>query len=278
MFGMNQITGESYYAHAPAETLNVTSMFYTIQGEGPYMGHPAFFVRLAKCNLACSFCDTYFDKGELVTFFDILKEMERQIPENLRGIGKIILVITGGEPTIQRSNLCDFIDYVMANSDSVYDIQIESNGILTLDPDRLSWQPTIVVSPKVLEKNGKQLKYFQPSTDTLAQTSILKFVLSADPSSLYHTVPDWAFQTGLDVYVSPMNMYQKEPEQAKILHAVGEDNTIESRSTVDEVISFWEDGLLDREQNQRNHEYAARYAMERGCRLNLQMHLYTSLA
>jgi hypothetical protein len=43
-------------------------------------------------------------------------------------------------------------------------------------------------------------------------------------------------------------------------------------------ISFWEPGLLDLEKNQANHEYTARYCMDHGLTLNLQMHLYASLA
>jgi hypothetical protein len=50
------------------------------------------------------------------------------------------------------------------------------------------------------------------------------------------------------------------------------------RSTVDEVISFWEPGLLNLEANQRNHEYTGQYCVENGLRLNLQQHLYASLA
>ena len=56
MFGMNTITGKAYFRDAPENTLTVTSRFFTLQGEGPYRGMPAYFVRLAKCNLSCHFC------------------------------------------------------------------------------------------------------------------------------------------------------------------------------------------------------------------------------
>jgi organic radical activating enzyme len=64
MFGTNEIVGKKYFADAPADSLFVTSMFFTLQGEGPYSGMPALFIRLAKCNLDCSFCDTFFDDGD----------------------------------------------------------------------------------------------------------------------------------------------------------------------------------------------------------------------
>jgi hypothetical protein len=71
MFGTNQIVGQKYFKDAPTNSLFVTSMFFTLQGEGPFNGMPALFIRLTKCNLACSFCDTFFDDGDWLTFEEI---------------------------------------------------------------------------------------------------------------------------------------------------------------------------------------------------------------
>ena len=71
MFGTNTIIGKKFFDKAPKESLYVTSMFFTLQGEGPYAGLPALFIRLAKCNLACSFCDTFFDDGTWMTYDEI---------------------------------------------------------------------------------------------------------------------------------------------------------------------------------------------------------------
>ena len=79
MFGMNEIVGLKYFRDAPPNTLTVTSRFYTLQGEGPFRGFPAYFVRLAKCNLACSFCDTYFDSGTVMSYDQILEDCDRGI-------------------------------------------------------------------------------------------------------------------------------------------------------------------------------------------------------
>ena len=47
VFGRNEIVGQKYFDQA-GEKLFVTSIFATLQGEGPYRGEPAVFVRLAK--------------------------------------------------------------------------------------------------------------------------------------------------------------------------------------------------------------------------------------
>lgn len=118
MFGVNKIVGKAFFKQAKHDELLVTSRF-TLQGEGPYRGHPAYFIRLAKCNLACSFCDTYFDSGEWRSFSSLLAEADeviaqffkqRDLPTPAWGQGlakKIVLVITGGEPSLQ-SNVSAF--------------------------------------------------------------------------------------------------------------------------------------------------------------------------
>lgn len=293
MFGMNEIVGQKFFKDAPVDQLLVTSRFYTLQGEGPFRGEPAFFLRLAKCNLACSFCDTYFDSGTWKSFDEILEESGHVITEfyTKRNMDvpawaiahpdrKIRLVITGGEPSLQ-SNLLPFMEKA---KDIFEKIQIESNGIKVLE--NLPSYVTLVVSPKCLEKDGKAVKYLEPSRDMLERADCLKFVMCAPELGQftpYAEVPHWAHRwsakTGKPVFVSPMNIYLQEPKKAKELRAAKQESeiTIEERSLVDETISFWEPGLLDMAKNQRNHEYAADYAMRHGFILNLQLHLFASL-
>ena len=56
--------------------LKVHSIFETIQGEGPYSGYQAIFIRLSGCNLACEFCDTEFDEYSILEIHDILKKIK----------------------------------------------------------------------------------------------------------------------------------------------------------------------------------------------------------
>lgn len=286
MFGRNEIIGKKYFDNA-GDKVFVTSVFMTLQGEGPYRGEPAVFVRFSKCNLNCSFCDTWFDSGDWLTLEELMTKIRsavataynNNIPEWLYseeldrfGCG---LVITGGEPMLQKN----ITKMLYAFSEMFNWMQIESNGT---SHQLLPYGTTLVVSPKCSEKNGKPIKYLEPNKEVLARADCLKFVMNANPDSPYSSIPDWALawkaQTGKRIFVSPMNIYNKEPERAKSNDAIRNDVTLEERSNVDEVISFWSEGLLNMEENKKNHEYAARYALEHGCILNLQLHLYASLA
>jgi len=290
MFGTNAITGKSFFTQAKKNELLVTSRFFTLQGEGPYRGHPAYFIRLAKCNLACSFCDTYFDNGDWKNFTELLEESETVIndffskramptPEWAKNFPrKIVLVITGGEPSLQQ-NLSAFLHEAQLYFQAT---QIESNGISVLTdlPD----STTLVVSPKCLEKDGVIKRYLKPNIKMLERADCLKFVMSAPEDEqyfCYSKIPDWAHEwaqkTQKPVFVSPMNIYKKEPQRVKMIRDEGRDLTLEERSEINEVVSFWEPELLDLKKNQRNHEYAAEYCMKYGFILNLQVHLFASL-
>lgn len=450
MFGQNEIVGKKFFKSAAKDTLMVTSMFFTLQGEGPFSGMPALFIRLAKCNLNCHFCfpshyrikdvkgaferlddvvigevvhslnsdgnleptsvvekidrwvpvedmvvvhhilygwprawpmisavtkdhlfevvdhgyvkasdiipgmrissenketrkvllvtpfssenlveafsvnetyhdgmvkvttlkcspnnsylvdglhshncDTFFDNGDVLTFEDIETRMKQCIKDYwlnqnyappewaystmMQDHPGVTLVITGGEPLLQN-NLTAFLETQVRKFRHV---QIESNGLLdTKVPDGV----TLVCSPKCLEKDGKAVRYLEPSKTILERADCLKFVMSADQASPYSRIPDWAFtwrraHPKSEIYVSPMNMYLTMPKKAKELRASRQGEiTMSERSTVDEVVSFWEEGLFDMKQNQKNHEYAARYCMQYGLRFNLQVHLFASLA
>ncbi len=116
----------------------------------------------------------------------------------------------------------------------------------------------------------------------LSRADCLKFVMCADQDSPYSQVPEWAHEwkknNNKEVYVSPMNIYSQEPQKSKALRAIKDNISIEERSTIDEIISFWEPGLLDMKANQTNHEYTAKYCIQHGFRMQLQVHLYASLA
>ncbi|MDH3394161.1 MAG: 7-carboxy-7-deazaguanine synthase QueE, partial [Desulfobulbaceae bacterium] len=80
----------------PTETtLNVSEIFYSIQGESRYAGYPCLFIRLSGCNLRCSYCDaryTYEEPARKMTVAKILAEVQKT--------PGVMIEVTGGEPLL----------------------------------------------------------------------------------------------------------------------------------------------------------------------------------
>lgn len=102
--------------------LKVNEIFFSIQGEGPYVGWPAVFVRLSGCNLKCRFCDTDHSSFKEMEEKDIIKEI---FDLSHYALKSPIVVITGGEPFMQ--DITELCRLLVKNH---FYINIETNGTL----------------------------------------------------------------------------------------------------------------------------------------------------
>ena len=146
----------------PNGALEVHHIFRTIQGEGPFTGERAIFIRLAGCNLQCPGCDTeYTSQRTLMPVSTVCARIIAECP-----IESMLVVITGGEPT--RQNLGPLCHKLI---ECRYKVQIESNGVRA--PDALTINlverklVTLVISPKT--------KAIHPKAAAIA--SCFKYVL-----------------------------------------------------------------------------------------------------
>jgi len=115
--------------------IEICELFYSIQGESSYAGYPCFFIRLAGCNLRCTYCDTrYAFEGEHASYTvsQILAEMEKY--------PGVPVEVTGGEPLLQKG-VYPLFDELLATGRTVL---LETNGSISL-----AEVPTAVV--KVLD-------------------------------------------------------------------------------------------------------------------------------
>lgn len=108
----------------------------TVQGEGAHAGRACVFLRFAACNLACTWCDTDFatDGAAKLTAEEIVARLEQ-----LDRHGSRLVVVTGGEPTMQW-------DHRLATAvrDAGFAVHMETNG--TRVPEaQVDW---LTVSPK----------------------------------------------------------------------------------------------------------------------------------
>lgn len=99
--------------------LKVYEIFYSIQGETTTAGFPSLFIRLAGCNLNCSWCDTVKakDGGVEMDVEAVIDEVNRNKPFHH-------VTLTGGEPLIQDGAL----HLLQRLSEEGYTTQVETNG------------------------------------------------------------------------------------------------------------------------------------------------------
>ena len=116
--------------------IKVSEIFTSFQGEGPYVGTPATFLRLYGCNLECEWCDTDISTYEILSVGDVAEIILTQMEfNNIK-----TLIITGGEPTLQMEEIKRLIKELPED----IKIQMETNGLL------FEYIPEIeyVISPK----------------------------------------------------------------------------------------------------------------------------------
>lgn len=132
--------------------LSVHSIWYTLQGEGPFAGRPAVFIRLAGCNLQCTFCDTEFERGAMrQSVDDIMQRINFVLLFCVDAVHfaehrPSLVVLTGGEPL--RQNVSPLIHALHQGG---FDVQIETNGTLwnaNFYAEPFERPVYVVVSPK----------------------------------------------------------------------------------------------------------------------------------
>jgi organic radical activating enzyme len=140
--------------------MRLIEIFDSIQGEGPAMGKPATFVRLAGCNLKCQGCDT-----------DLKETRQSSLYEVLDSVRCDRVVITGGEPTLQ---MAEFLNLIAALHELGKEIHIESNGTNPIPDETLKKICCAVISPK--RGSDFHLDFWAGKTNVH-----LKFVLGKAP-------------------------------------------------------------------------------------------------
>lgn len=105
-----------------AETLRITEVFASIQGESTRTGLPTVFVRLTGCPLRCTWCDTAyaFHGGEHRSVKSVLAEVASH------GIKHVC--VTGGEPLAQKN--CHVL--LKALCDAGHSVSLETSGAIDI--------------------------------------------------------------------------------------------------------------------------------------------------
>ena len=145
-------------------TLRITEIFHSLQGESVTVGLPTVFVRLTGCPLRCGYCDTAyaFSGGVLMSIDNIIQQ--------IASLGCKYVCVTGGEPLAQP----DCLILLSKLCDAHYSVSLETSGALDIadvDPRVMIVMDLKTPDSGECEKNKlSNLKY-------LKQSDQIKFVL-----------------------------------------------------------------------------------------------------
>ena len=258
--------GRKNYEHLPKDTLLVHGTFLTFQGEGPFMGRKAFFIRLAGCNYGSKTthcggpglqCDTEFTLAKGVP------TSVQSLVEQAVASGAEIVVVTGGEPFLQAVGLMEL-------SLNLFDVglttQVETNGVyiraiedLLRDP---SFDTHVVISPKANQSSGYSdtlIRKVYAAMNDAHRSLFLKVLIGAYP---YDSIPAPFLSLPKHIknriYLSPVTTYKS--------------------SYTGEIANSWNHDLVDPVQTAANHACAAQLVIEHNLRLSIQMHNFCGVA
>ena len=129
----------------------ITQIIPTIQGEGLTVGTPILLIRIGNCNLECTFCDSKWSNS--LKFKDIknFNKKSKKLPfivdgdtiddfincindEFLNKFTISTILITGGEPLMNKEFVGSLIYNKNTNLKNITKIEIETNGVLLNDP------------------------------------------------------------------------------------------------------------------------------------------------
>jgi 7-carboxy-7-deazaguanine synthase len=146
--------------------INISEIFYSLQGESSYMGFPCIFIRFAGCNLRCSYCDSTFsyETKDRLTVEQILQQIRKFKPVKL-------IEITGGEPLLQN----EVYNLIKELNSENYNILLETNGSIDLQN-----VPKFVI--KIVDikcpTSGYGNSFLKKNLQFINETDELKFVIS----------------------------------------------------------------------------------------------------
>ncbi len=150
-----------------ARALRLIELYRSVQGESSFAGVPCIFVRLAGCNLRCSWCDSEytFTGGQPFTNDQIVAEIEALQPCKL-------IEFTGGEPMLQAQRLLPLMQQLLEGG---YQLMIETSGErLLADVPRAVHKIVDVKCPG----SGMASTVRLENLDALTSNDEVKFVLS----------------------------------------------------------------------------------------------------
>ena len=172
-------------------TLNITEIFYSLQGEAKEVGIPTVFVRLTGCPLRCNYCDTaYAFKGNNPLSIESI--MEQVAKYNTRYV-----CVTGGEPMAQ-SNCLILLDTLI---EAGYKVSMETSGSIDISP--VNNKVSVVMDLKTPSSTEQSQNRYE-NIALLERKDQLKFVIASRPDFEWSCSILKDYDVLSDVFFSPV--------------------------------------------------------------------------
>lgn len=146
--------------------VKINEIFKSIQGETSYAGLPFTFIRIAGCNLRCSYCDTTY------AYEDGIEMTTNSIVESIAGFKSKFICVTGGEPLLNE----DTPVLIGELLDKNYSVLVETNG--SFDIRKVPEKAIKIMDIKCPDSNMSHLMDWQ-NINYLTKSDEVKFVLNS---------------------------------------------------------------------------------------------------
>ncbi len=149
--------------------MQIIEIYKSLQGESSYAGLPCVFVRLAGCNLRCTWCDSEytFTGGRRMTLDEVLGEVRRLSPDGG------LVEITGGEPMLQEREAVPFMERLLSDG---YTVLLETSGERPLE--RVP-SPVVKIVDVKCPDSGEGDAFRMTNLHSLTSRDEMKFVIAS---------------------------------------------------------------------------------------------------
>jgi 7-carboxy-7-deazaguanine synthase len=148
-------------------SVQITEIFHSIQGESSHAGRPCVFVRLTGCSLRCTYCDTQYSYfgGETMTMDEVVRRVN--------DFGTRLVEVTGGEPLEQLSA----IPLLKRLIDGGLTVMLETGGHVSIGDVP---EPVIKIIDVKTPDSGEPDTFLEANLDLAAPHDEFKFVISSE--------------------------------------------------------------------------------------------------
>ncbi|MGC8565846.1 MAG: 7-carboxy-7-deazaguanine synthase QueE [Thermoplasmata archaeon] len=149
--------------------MKVNEIFFSLQGEGLYIGVPMAFVRFTGCNLRCKWCDTKYawEEGSEMSMDNIISDVKKY-PTNW-------VCLTGGEPLLQK-DIYKLIDKFLSMD---YKVLVETNGSMSIE--NIPCEENVIIDMDIKTPSSGMSQFNDYSNiEMLGSKDYVKFVIQDD--------------------------------------------------------------------------------------------------